>query len=173
MDKKRCILNYAQRQTPADLSTLGFTIIKTDKQFNEAYAMHDVACVYVVHRYLRKKYTIHPIGIDLRQRKVIIKDELPNYFAEKDDEAFVFDVKAKSSTRYFGWVNERAVISYRKMSKRCDVPVYLNFVQVVGGQVRGQIGYCDIWWKPKIKGYEAWNGNRVWIFNWEKGLVRI
>ena len=173
MDKKQCMLNYAQKQTPIKLSTLGFTIIKTEKHFEEAYAMHDAACAYVVHQYLQKKYTIYPIGIDLRKQKVIVKDELPNYFVEKNGEIFCFDAKAKSSVRFFGWVNDRAIRSYRKLARTCNVPVYLNFVQVVGGEVRGEMGYCDVQWKPKVKGHGAWNGNLVWIFDWEKGLARI
>jgi len=170
MDKRRCILNYAQRQTPIDLSTLGFPIIKTDKQFKKSYSIHDMACAYVVHQYQQRKYTIHPIGLDLREHRVIIKDELPDYFAEKDDEVFCFDVKSKSSTRHFGWVNERAIINYRKLSKECDVPVYLIFVQVIVGYFIGEVGYSDIWWKPKVRNYRAWDGNRVWMFNWKKGL---
>ncbi|MCD6445882.1 hypothetical protein J7L49_03750 [Candidatus Bathyarchaeota archaeon] len=172
MDKKQCILNYAQRQTPIDLSTLGFTIIKTDKQFQKAYKMHDVACTYVVHQYLWAKYVIYPIGVDLRQHRVIIKDELPDYLAEKGGEVFCFDVKAKSSTKYFGWVNERAALSYRKLAETCNVPVYLNFVQVIGGKVRGKLGYCNIEDEP-IKQVKAWNGNIVWVYKWEKGLARV
>ena len=172
MNKRQCILNYAQKQTPIKLSTLGYAIIKTQQQFTSAYAMHDVACAYVAHQYLRKKYTIHPIGVDLRRQKVIIKDELPNYFAEKNSDVFCFDAKAKSSVRYFGWVNERSVTSYRKLAKKCKVPVYLIFVQVVGGQAKGQVGYCDVFWKPRVKGRRAWNGNLVWIFNWKNGLAR-
>jgi hypothetical protein len=173
MDKKQCILDYAQRQTPVNLSTLGFTVIKTDKQFQEAYAMHDMACAFIVHQYLRNKYTIYPIGVDLRQQKVIIKDELPNYFAEKNGEIFCFDAKAKSSVRHFGWVNERAAISYRKLAATCRVPVYLNFVQVVGGHVKGEVGYCNILWEPKAKSHRAWNGNLVWIFDWKEGIACI
>lgn len=172
MDKKRCMLNYAQRQTPVDLSTLGFTIIKTDKQFRESYAMHDVACAYVVHQYLQRKYIIHPIGVDLRQQKVIIKDELPNYFAEKNNEVFCFDAKAKSSTGYFGWINERSAKSYRQLAATCNVAVYLNFVQVVGGRVKGQTGYCSVIDEP-IDKKRAWNGNIVWVYDWKKGLARI
>lgn len=173
MNKKTCILNYVQKQTPINLSTLGFTVIKSKKQFTNAYAMHDVACAYAVHQYLRKKYAIHPIGVDLRQQNVIIKDELPNYFAEKNDVVFCFDPKAKSSVKHFGWVNERAVVSYRKLAKTCDVPVYLNFVHVVGENVTRQVGYCDVLSKPKVKGHRAWNGNLVWIFDWKSGLARI
>lgn len=173
MDKKQCILNYAQKQTPINLSTLGYAIIKTPKQFTSAYAMHDMACAYVAHQYLQKKCTIHPIGVDLRRQNVIIKDELPNYFAEKNNKVFCFDAKAKSSTQYFGWVNERAVISYRKLAKTCEVPTYLIFVQVVRGQVKGQVGYCDVLWKPEVKGHRAWNGNLVWIFDWKNGLAPI
>jgi len=172
MDKKQCILNYAQKQTPIDLSTLGFTIIKTDKQFQESYAMHDMACAYVVHQYLQRKYTIHPIGVDLRQRRVIIKEELPNYFAERDDEVFCFDAKAKSSIGSFGWINERSAISYRKLAMTCNVAIYLNFVQVVGGNVRGQMGYCNVE-NESIDKKRAWNGNIVWVYEWKKGLARI
>jgi len=135
--------------------------------------LHYVACAYAVHQYLRKKYTIHPIGVDLRKQKVIIKEELPNYFAEKNAEIFCFDAKAKSSVKNFGWVNERAITSYIKLAKTCEVPVYLNFIQVVGGQAKGQAGYCDVLWKPKIKDHQAWNGNIVWIFDWKKGLARV
>ena len=142
MDKKQCILNYAQKQTPKDLSTLGFTVIKTGKHFQEAYAMHDVATAYVVQQYLRRKYSIHAIGVDLRKHGVIIKDEVPDYLVEKDGEIFCFDVKSKSSVQYFGWVNERAAISYRKLAKACSVPVCLIFVQVVDGNVRGETGCC-------------------------------
>ena len=172
MDKKQCILNYAQIQTPKDLSTLGFTVIKTDKQFQEAYAMHDVATAYVVQQYLRNKYSIHPIGVDLRKHKVIIKDELPDYFVKKDGDILCFDAKAKSSVKYFGWVNERAVTSYRKLVKACNVPVYLIFVQVAGENVRGEAGCCNVEDEP-IDKRQAWNGNAVWIFRWEKGLPRI
>lgn len=172
MDKKQCILNYVQKQTPINLSTLGFTIIKTDKQFNEAYAMHDVACSYAVLQYLQKKFTIHPIGVDLRQQKVIIKDELPNYFAEKNEDVFCFDPKAKTSIDNFGWVNERAAESYRKLAKACNVQVCLNFVHVVSGKVTGEVGHCDVEKEP-IRKDRAWDGNIVWIYEWTKGLARI
>ncbi len=171
MDKKQCILNYAQKQTPKDLSTLGFTIIKTDSQFQEAYAMHDVATTYVVQQYLRRKYHIHPLGVDLRKHEVIIKEELPDYIAEKEADLFCYDTKAKSSLKYFGWVNERAIVSYRKLAEACEVPVYLIFVQVVSGNVIGE-AHCNAQDEP-IEKRRAWNGNVVWIFHWKKGLPRI
>jgi len=172
MDKKQCILSYVQKQTPSDLSTLGFTVIKTSQQFQSAYKMHDIACSYAVLQYLQNKFNIHPIGVDLRQHNVIIQDELPNYFAEKDADVFCFDPKAKSSVKNFGWVNERASISYRKLAGACNVKVYLNFLQVVGGKVVGEVGHCDIEKEP-IRKDRAWNGNPVWIYKWEKGLARI
>ena len=46
--------------------------------------------------------------------------------------------------------------------------MYLIFV-LVGGHVKGQVGYCDVFWKPKVEGRRAWNGNLVWIFDWKEG----
>jgi len=172
MDKKQCVLNYAQKQTPKDLSTLGFAIIKTEEHFERAYAMHDVATSHVVRKYLESRCSIHPIGVDLRKHEVIIQDELPDYLLEKNADTFCFDVKAKSSTQYFGWVNERAVLSYRKLAKACSVPVYLVFVEVVAKKITGRFGYCNIEDEP-IRKKQAWNGNVVWMFNWKEGLVRL
>ncbi len=134
--------------------------------------MHDVASSYVVELYLRRKYTVYPVGVDLRQHKVIIEDELPDYVVEKNSEIFCFDAKSKSSVNYFGWVNSRAAKSYRKLAKACGVLVYLFFVQVIGRNVRGETGYCSVEDDP-IEKRRAWNGNIVWIFNWKRGLARI
>ena len=173
MNKKQCILDFVQKQIPVKLSTLGFTIIKSEENFRKAYEMHDKACAHIVHQYLREKYVVYPIGVDLREQEVMIENELPNYIAEKGDEIFCFDGKAKSKINYFGWVNDRAARSYRMLVKICDVPLYLNFVQVVGGRVTGKIGHCNIMNEPKTKNHRAWNGNIVWIFNWKEGLAVI
>ena len=163
MDKKQCILNYAQKQTPKDLSKLGFSIIKTDEQFQKAYAMHDVATTYVVQKYLQEKYSIHPLGVDLRKHEVIIEEELPDYIAEKKGDIFCYDAKANSSLEYFGWVNERAIVSYRKLAEACKVPVYLVFVQVESGNVKCD-AHCNTQDEP-LRKTQAWNGNVVWIFH--------
>ena len=168
MDKKQCILNYAQKQTPRDLSNLGFTIIKTEGQFRKAYAMHDAATTYVAQRYLQKEFNIYPLGVDLRNYEVIIEEELPDFVIEKEDDLFCCDAKAKSSVKYFGWVNERAIVSYRKLAEACQVPIYLVFLQVEGGNVKCD-AYCNIQDETFGK-KQAWNGNVVWIFPWKKGL---
>ena len=132
--------------------------------------MHDVATAFVVQQYLSQKCVIHPVGVDLRKQEVIIEDELPDYLVEKKGDIFCFDVKSKSSEEYFGWVNERAVESYRKLYEACDVPVYLIFAQVVGGDVKGKVGFCDVRENP-VRKTRAWNGNVVWIFSWKEGLA--
>lgn len=172
MDKRGCIIEYAKRQALVDLSTLGFPLIKTTEQFQANYEMHDIACQYVVLEYLKKKFSITPIGVDERGRRVMVKNSLPNYLAQKEEDIFCFDPKAKSRTEHFGWVNERDAISYKELARTCKVPVYLNFVQLVGGKVRGEIGHCDIEDEPIGKS-RAWNGNPVWIYKWEKGLAKI
>jgi len=172
VNKRNCVIEYAKKQILVDLSTLGFPLIKTTEQFQSNYEMHDIACQYAALEYLKKKFWLIPIGVDERGRRVIVRNSLPNYLTEKGDEIFCFDPKAKTKIRHFGWVNERDAISYRELAKTCKIPVYLNFVQVVGGQVRGEIGNCNIEDEP-IGESRAWNGNPVWIYEWVKGLARI
>lgn len=164
------MLRYAQKQTPKNLSLLRHPPIKDTGYFQKAYALHDLASTYVIHQYLQRKYTIFPIGVDLRQRRVIIENEVPDYLAERGKELFCFDVKSKTSLRYFGWVNERAVRSYRELVNECNISVYLIFVHVVQGKVGMVTGYSDVCQHPKVKDVRAWNGNRVWIFDWKEGL---
>ena len=172
MDKKQCIVEYAKKQIPKDLSTLGFSIIKTDDQFKNAYAMHDLAIDYVARQYLHGEFGLYPLGVDLRMREVIIENELPDYVVEKGSDLFCFDAKAKSSTNSFGWVNERAAMSYRKLAKECSVPIYPVFVQVVAKKALGRTAHCNIEDEP-ISKRTAWNGNKVWVFRWKEGLPRL
>lgn len=172
MSKRECVIEYAKKQVLVDLSTLGFPLIKTTEQFLANYEMHDVACQYAALQYLKRKFWLIPIGVDERGRRVMVRNSLPNYLAQRGDEIFCFDPKAKSRTKHFGWVNERDAISYRMLARTCKVPVYLNFIQVVGGEVRGEVGHCNIEDEP-IRKEVAWNGNIVWVYEWKKGLARI
>jgi hypothetical protein len=172
MASRNCVIEYAKRQALVDLSTLGFTPIKTTEQFQSNYEMHDLACQYAALEYLKRKFSLIPIGVDERGRRVMVKNSLPNYMAEKSNEVFCFDPKAKKRIENFGWVNERDAISYRELANACRIPVYVDFVQVVGGKLRGEIGHCNIEDEPSEK-TRAWNGNPVWIYKWEKGLARI
>ena len=169
MWKKKCVKQYAGKETLRDLS---FTPIKTTEQFRSAYTMHDIASSFVITEYIQRGYIAQPLGVDMRKRRVIVENELPDYVVERGEEIFCFDVKAKTSIQRFGWVNERAALSYQQLAARCNISVYVNFVQVVGSRVRSNVGYCDIETEA-IERKKAWNGNIVLVYKWEKGLARI
>lgn len=169
LDKKECILKYAKKQNPRNLSMFGFSVIKTEEQFKSAYDMHDLAMDHVMRQYLQNEFNLYSLGADLRECKVIIENELPDYIAERGSSLFCFDAKSKSSTKSFGWVNERAAVSYRKLAKECSVPIYLIFVQIVARRLFGRSGSCSIEDEP-ISKRKAWDGNVVWIFRWKEGL---
>lgn len=171
MDKQECVIEYAKKQILVDLSTLSFPLIKTTEQFLSNYRMHDIACRYVILKYIQSGFLLAPIGVDERGRRVIVRNSLPDYLAIRGDEVFCFDVKSKSRVENFGWVNERDALSYRELVRVCKVPVFLNFVRIVDGQVR-ELGYCNIEDEPLYM-TQAWDGNIVWVYRWEVGLARI
>ena len=171
-DRKQRILEYAKNQSPRTLSTLGFSIIKTDEQFVNAYVMHDLALNYTARQYLKNGFYLYPLGVDMRKHAVIIENELPDYIVEKGTDLFCFDAKAKSSTNSFGLVNERAANSYRNFAKECSVLVYLIFVKVVANRVFDKVGYCSISDEP-IEISRAWDGNKIWVFRWSQGIPNI
>lgn len=115
---------------------------------------------------------MYPLGVNLRESRVIIENELPDYLVEKDNNLFCFDAKSKSSSKSFGWINERAAISYRKLAKQCLVRIYLIFVQVVAGKVLEKTGSCNIEDEP-VNIRNAWDRNTVWVFSCEEGLPFI
>ena len=131
--------------------------------------MHDLATDYAARQYLQNGFNLYPLGVDLREHEVIIENELPDYMVEKGTSLFCFDAKSKSSTDTFGWVNERAVVSYRKLAEQCSVKIYLIFVQVVARKILNKSGYCSIEDGPIYK-REAWDGNIVWVFGCKEGL---
>lgn len=170
--KKAAILEFAKKQAPI---TLDFQIIKSREDFEFSYEMHDVAATFSLREYVKAGYIITKLGVDLRylRQPTMIQDELPDFIADKDELLFCWDAKAKSSLNSFGWVNERAVIHYRQLAKVYDVPVYANFVQVTRGlEPTGRMGHCDITSELQKK-IQAWNGNTVYVFNWQEGLVYL
>lgn len=170
--KKADILEFAKRQAPIPLD---FGIIKSREDFEFSYQMHDVAATFSLREYLKAEYIITKLGVDLRylRQPTMIQDELPDFIADKGELLFCWDGKAKSSLNSFGWVNERAVIHYRQLAKVYQVPVYANFVQVSRGlEPTGRVGHCNIL-DETIKKIRAWNGNIVYVFNWQEGLAYL
>ncbi|MEX2681258.1 MAG: hypothetical protein Q6373_006635, partial [Candidatus Sigynarchaeota archaeon] len=81
--KKDCILKYISHQIPQPLSELGFSLIKSREQFLSNYSLHDGAIPFVISKYLQHNFLLYPVGVDLRNKEVIINNELPDFFAEK------------------------------------------------------------------------------------------
>jgi len=171
MDKKLCVFRFAQAQVPVNLSELPFKPVKTVNEFIRGYKMHDIACQYIESQYLRLGFTLYRLGVDLRGRRIMVKNELPDYLMERAYDVFCVDAKSKRSISSFGKVNARAVVSYLNLKRECGVPVYLDFVRVHNGEVR-EIGYSDVVAEPIQKNLE-WNGNVVWVYKWERGLAKL
>jgi len=80
-------------------------------------------------------------------------------------------VKSKSSKDFFGWVNKRAAEEYSTIKRKCNIPVYLNFVCVKDGKVT-DVGHSSIEWLWK-KEKESWDGDIVRIYMWKEGLAHL
>lgn len=50
--------------------------------------------------------------------------------------------------------------------------MYLIFV-LVGGHVKGQVGYCDVFWKPKVEGRRAYERESRLDIRLERRSARI
>ncbi len=175
--KLKCILTHLSRQTSIDLSKLGVIPVKTKKQFLDNYNLHDKATAYIALKYFQNNFSLHPIGKDLREYRVMILNEVPDYYVEKlidiesieNSNCFCFDVKSKRKIKYFGWVNERAVHGYKILAKKCKIPIYLIFILIENGNPTETFGYCDLSISPKER-RTAWDKNKVLIYDWKVGL---
>jgi hypothetical protein len=176
-EKRDTIIEYAKKQMLVDISTLGFPLMKTSDRFKSNYNLHDDALRYVLSVYTKHGYMLTPIGVDLRNEKVMVLNALPDYMVEKCDGSsiFCFDLKAKSDIRYFGYVNKRDAVSYRRLADECDVKVYVIFVNISESnntiRIR-KIGYSNVLDKP-IKKERMWDGNIAWIYEWYEGLPEL
>jgi hypothetical protein len=184
-EKRDAIIEYAKKQMLVDISTLGFPLVKTSDRFRSNYNLRDDALQYVLSVYSKHGYMLTPIGVDLRNVRAMVLNALPDYMVERcggssDDNnnntIFCFDLKAKSDIRYFGYVNKRDAVSYRRLADECSVKVYVIFVNICkeNNMIRiiRKIGYSNILDKP-IRKERMWDGNIAWIYEWYKGLPEL
>jgi hypothetical protein len=178
-EKRDVIIEYVKKQMLVDISTLGFPLVKTADRFRSNYNLHDDALQYVLSVYTKHGYTLTPIGVDLRNEKVMVLNALPDYMVERCDDGsdnnniFCFDLKAKSDIRYFGYVNKRDAVSYRRLADECSVKVYVIFVNIYkeNNMIR-KVGYSNILDKP-IRKERMWDGNVAWVYEWYEGLPEL
>jgi hypothetical protein len=152
--------------------------MKTTDRFKSNYNLYDDALQYVLSVYSKHGYMLTPIGVDLRNARVMVLNALPDYMAERCDGSsiFFFDLKAKSDIRYFGYVNKRDAVSYRRLADECSVKVYVIFVNICKEnnviRIIKKIGYSNILDKP-IRKEKMWDGNTTWIYEWYKRLPKL
>jgi hypothetical protein len=168
------ILSYLKLQTGIPLKELKQKPIKTKSQFLQNYKRHDRATKSIALTYFRYNFSLHPIGKDLRDKKVFLNREVPDYYVEKivDSESnicFCFDVKSKSIKDYYGWVNERSVNHYRKFSKMCKVKVFVIFLIIDDYSITRDFAYSNIF-QNKKSSHISWDKNRVYVLPYQKGL---
>jgi hypothetical protein len=181
-EKRDAIIEYAKKQMLVDISTLGFPLMKTTDRFRSNYNLHDDVLQYVLSVYSKHGYMLTSIDVDLRNEKVMVLNALPDYMAERCDGSddnnnsiFCFDLKVKSDIRYFGYVNKRDAISYRRLADECSVKVYVISVNIYkeNNVIRiKKIGYSNILDKP-IRKERMWDGNIAWIYEWYEGLPEL
>lgn len=148
---------------------LNYEPVKTKSEFLMNYEKHDLANNYIVNILRKNNYTILPLAKDLRYSKIIMKNELPDFLAIKEEKIWAFDLKSKGKLDYFGWVNKRAIDSYNKFKEEIGIQIYLIFVLIQKNQPTGKIGYTSLDMKPKNEKV-AWDKNIVLIYEWLEGL---
>lgn len=150
---------------------LDYIPIKTKDEFLKNYKMHDIAQEYLISKIIDLGIKVTPLGKDLREKRVIMKNEIPDFYIERYNIEFAFDIKSKSSIKYFGWINERAVKGYKKFSCDTGLNVYAFFVLIKDEKVVNKIGFSNINEK-ELKIERAWDGNIIYKYKWNKGLPR-
>jgi len=165
--KEECLLKYVGRE---HLKPIG-DVVKTKDEFRNNYTKHDVAVSIVLPR-LRGSFQL---GEDLRRVRGQMEGECPDYYYKTLIRIFAYDLKAKTSLNTFGWCNERAYKSYRRIALECNIDVYLIYCLVSKEKpyaFLNEIGHSDINWDviKKIGREEVHNKNPVVILEWKEGL---
>ena len=172
---KKIILNIQNYMKNEDGEILNYKPIKTKEQFLNNYQMHDRASESILELLSNKGYFIFHLGKDLRNKRVQMKNEIPDFLLLTNKLLIGFDVKSKSKLDWFGIVNERAVKGYRKFQENVSkdnykIPIYSQFILIDNNDPSKYLGYSNLsemYLERKI----MWDGNLVYKFNWKKGLL--
>lgn len=103
------------------------------------YEKHDVGEAAFVEAMKGEGFVVHDWGIDMRHEdgKLIYDDKMDFkvYDGALGDLVALVDVKTKSRAYYMGELNERHYIKYYGHSEDYDVPIYVVFFEVDGGEI--------------------------------------
>jgi len=135
---------------------------KDKKQYQRGYQRHEEACKYILSKIKGGK--IIPLAERIKkEQEILLKTDIPDFIFKNRERYTLFDMKFKSKLEYFGWINERAYRTYKQSSEDLNIPLFVIFTDL------SNIGYVSLEQKP-FKKTKAWNGNNVFIFNWQEGL---
>jgi len=152
---------------------LDFNPIKSKEIFHSNYSMHDIAFDYIVDLIYQSNSIPISLGKNLRDKKVQMENEIPDLLVLKEKIVFSLDVKAKSSIDWFGKINKRAVVGYRRFRdnvslKEFQIPIYAQFVLLNNNTPTGTIGYSNIS-EVHLSDNCEWDKNITYKFNWKIG----
>jgi hypothetical protein len=114
-----------------------------------------------------------PIGVDARTHRVFLDQEVPDYYVEKtiletEPIRFCMDIKSKSTSKFFGWVNVKSLVQYQKFATDCEIPVYLIFYDSSSGRV----SHADIW-ASHGEPFQARDKNMTVVMSYLSGLPHL
>ncbi len=166
------IRNYMEKEYG---EILDYKPIKTKEQFLKNYQMHDRASESILKLLINKGYLIFHLGKDLRNKRVQMKNEMPDFLLLAKGLLIGFDVKSKSKKDWFGIINERAVLGYRKFqldvsTKKYRIPIYSQFILMKKNEPLDELGYSNLS-EAYVEKKKMWDGNLTYKFNWKSGLL--
>ena len=164
--------NYMEKEYGEKLA---YNPIKSKDQFLKNYKIHDIASKYILDLFSDKGYYTFILGKDLRNKRVQMTNEIPDILILTNDWLISFDVKSKTNIKWFGIVNERASLGYKKFQKvvstnKYIIPIYSQFVLVENDEPKNQLGYSNLS-EVYLEKRRMWDGNIVYKYNWKKGLL--
>ncbi|PID57965.1 MAG: hypothetical protein CR986_08605 [Ignavibacteriae bacterium] len=108
------------------MKKLDFQPVKSKQDFRKNYRLHDLAEYHGKNLLTQWGIDFKDFGKDKRYERVWEKgDDKPDIAAEFENIKFLIDWKGKSKNDY--WVNKRAVESYKRWSKKLNVPIIVCF----------------------------------------------
>lgn len=172
---KEVLLNIQKYMNEEYGDFLNYKPIKTKERFLQNYQMHDVASEFILKLLTNKGYFVFHLGKDLRNRRVQMKNEIPDFLLLTKNLLIGFDVKSKSKNDWFGIVNERAVLGYRKFqlkvsTKNYKIPIYSQFIIIENNKPLNDLGFSNLS-EVCIEKKRMWDGNLTYKFNWKSGLL--
>jgi len=126
LNTKKRLYEYTKRIAYKELD---FNPIKDTDVFLDNYKKHDMAIRDAVSKYVAEGWIVYPLGVDKREERVIVKNDIPDLYIERsflsNTLLFCLEIKTKSSKKFIGWINKRAHKGYTELIDNCNIPIYI------------------------------------------------